>query len=94
MKKRKDWKTTEVVEENSSDELLALRKNLQDVLSVGDDDKIDLQEVFNLLVPYKYKKVELENLLIKASAMPEWFIRSDGEVLIVNPSNMMLQKSE
>ena len=94
VKKRTDWKASAILEESHGDEMLTLRQNLQDVLSVGDDGKICLQEVFNLLVPFKYKKTHLHDLLIKASGMGDWFVKTDGEVLVVNFSNINLQRDD
>ena len=94
VKKRPDWKASAILKKNKGDEMLTLRQNLEEVLSVGDDGMIKLQEVFNLLVPFKYKKTHLHDLLIKASGMGDWFVKTDGEDLFVNFNNINLERDD
>ena len=71
--------------EDYSVEMHLLRRNLQEVLKLdASESEINYQQVFELLVPAKYRKQELEDLIVKASALKNWFIRADSSVMIIN----------
>ena len=71
--------------EDYSVEMHSLRRNLQEVLKLdASESEISYQQVFELLVPAKYRKQELEDLIVKASSLKNWFIRADSSVMIIN----------
>ena len=84
-------------QEELSDELRLLRKNLEEFLIVSEDGQISVEAACDLLVPKLYKMKELEDLLIKASEMRDgWFVRSDGKYMILNMEilNLKVQKKD
>ena len=72
--------------EEYTDELRLLRKNLEEVLTV-DSSEVSVKKVFGLLVPSKYKRKELEDLIEKANSMKNWFIRADSNYMVINRKN-------
>ena len=56
-----------------------------------DDGSVTVQEVFDVMVPKLYKRTELEGLFIKASSLTNWFLRSDGKLVVFNKNNINMK---
>ena len=87
-------KKNKLGKDQDNDELtkeLRLFRNIFEENVILNEETITAQQVYDILIPKFYKKGELDNLLIKASALTDWFIKSDGQIILINRKNLSMK---
>ena len=92
-------KKNKLGQDHDNDELtkeLRLFRKIFEENVILNEETITTQQVYDILIPNFYKKGELDNLLIEASALRDWFLKSDGQIIIINRKNlnMKVQRSK